>query len=147
MKIQGVKSVWHHGINGDVEPLFNDDDDVEGSGDGRAIFVRDGQILCVDTRNGCGEYKDQEIDQVVDLQGGSLAPGLTTYGSPLGLVEIRLEPSTNDGFVHDPLVDGNMPSILGNRIIRAVDGLQFQGRNTLSVFLLRLRHILIVRAG
>ena len=75
------------------------------------------------------------MDEVVDLKGGSLAPGLTSYGSPLGLVEIRLEPSTNDVTVLDPLVDGNLPSILGKdaAIIRAVDGLQFQGRNTLLV--------------
>ena len=72
-------------------------------------------------------------DEFIDLKGGSLAPGLTSYGSPLGLVEISLEPSTNDGVVLDPLVDGNLPSILGKdtAIIRAVDGLQFQGRNTL----------------
>ena len=133
VKIEGLKSAWHYETNGNIEPLFNGDDN---GGDERAVLVRDGQILCIDTGNGyCGEYQPQEIDQVVDLQGGSLAPGLTTYGSPLGLVEIHLEPSTNDGSVHDPLVDGDVPSILGNHntIIRAVDGLQFAGRNTLSV--------------
>jgi hypothetical protein len=76
-----------------------------------------------------------DADEFVDLHGGSLAPGLTSYGSPLGLVEIQLEPSTNDGVVLDPLVDGNLPSILGKdtAIVRAsaVDGLQFNGRNTL----------------
>lgn len=130
VKIEGVKSAWHYGTNGDIELLF----DANYEDNGRALFVRDGQIICVVAGNSsCGEYKDQEIDQVVDLQGGSLAPGLTTYGSPLGLVEIRLEQSTNDGEVHD-LLDGDMPSILGNAIIRAVDGLQFEGRNTLLVF-------------
>jgi imidazolonepropionase-like amidohydrolase len=133
VKIEGVKSAWHIGTDGDVQPLFDEDHE----GNGRAVFVRDGQILCVNNGNGyCGEYEAQKIDQVVDLQGGSLAPGLTTYGSPLGLVEIRLESSTNDGDVSDPLVDGGMPSILGSRnsIIRAVDGLQFQGRNTLLAY-------------
>jgi imidazolonepropionase-like amidohydrolase len=132
VKIEGVKSAWHYGTNGDIEPLF----DANYKDNGGALFVRDGQIICVDAGNSsCGEYKDQEINQVVDLQGGSLAPGLTTYGSPLGLVEIRLEQSTNDGDVRDPLVD-DIPSILGshNAIIRAVDGLQFEGRNTLLVF-------------
>lgn len=129
VKIEGVKSVWHYGTNGDIEALFEDDHENTG----RVIFVRDGQILCVvDGNDHCGEYEHQVIDEVVDLHGGSLLPGLTTYGSPLGLVEIRIESSTNDGEVHDPLVDGNMPSILGSHtIIRAVDGLQFQGRNTL----------------
>ena len=43
------------------------------------------------------------------------------------------EPFTNDGDVFDPLVDGNLHSVLGKdtAIIRAVDGLQFNGRNTL----------------
>ena len=74
-----------------------------------------------------------DVDEVVDLEGGSLAPGLTSHGSSLGLEEILFEPCTNDGDVFDPLVDGNLPSVLGKDtcIIRAVDGLQFNGRNTM----------------
>jgi hypothetical protein len=70
--------------------------------------------------------------KIVDLQGGELAPGLTTFGSNLGLSEIKLEPSTEDGRVFDPLTM-RVPSILGNTVVRAVDGLQFGGRNTLCV--------------
>ena len=125
-KIIGVKSVWHYGAGGHIVPLF---DDKEGKG--RTVLLQDGRLVCVDdvkTRCGGGD-----VDEFVDLKGGSLAPGLTSYGSPLGLVEISLESSTNDGVVLDPLVDGNLPSVLGKdtTIIRAVDGLQFQGRNTL----------------
>jgi len=71
---------------------------------------------------------------VLELQGGSIRPGLTTYGFPLGLVEIRLEPSTNDGNVLDLLVGGNLSSILakGERgLVRAAGGLLFGRRNTL----------------
>jgi hypothetical protein len=57
-----------------------------------------------------------DVDGFVDLEGGSLAPGLTRYGSPSGLSEILNEPSTNDGAVVDPLVDGNLPSILKIRL-------------------------------
>jgi len=132
IRVVGVKSVWHYGAGGHVEPLFDDDE-----GEGRSILVQDGHIVCASdetSRSFCGSPDGEgEVDEVIDLKGGSLAPGLTSYGSPLGLVEIRLEPSTNDGDVLDPLVDGNLPSILGKdtAIIRAVDGLQFQGRNTL----------------
>jgi hypothetical protein len=35
-----------------------------------------------------------------------------SFGAPFGLVEIGLEPSTNDGRVHNPL-GGNMPAVLG----------------------------------
>lgn len=125
IKIIGVKSVWRYGPRGDVEPLF---DDKEGKG--RTILLQDGRLVCVGREESvCGGG----VDEYVDLQGGSLAPGFTSYGSPLGLVEILLEPSTNDGAVLDPLVDGNLPLILGKdtAIVRAVDGLEFQGRNTL----------------
>ena len=127
IRIIGVKSVWHYGAGGHVEPLF-DDKDKEGKG--RSVLLQDGLLVCVsDVEPYCGG----EVDETVDLEGGSLAPGLTSYGSPLGLVEISLEPSTNDGVVLDPLVDGDLPSVLGEdtSIIRAVDGLEFQGRNTL----------------
>jgi len=50
-------------------------------------------------------------------------------------VEIRLEPSTNDGNVLDPLTGGNLPKIMGeDMVVRAVDGLQFGGRNTLLAY-------------
>ena len=132
IKFTRVKSIWHYGVEGHVEPIFEDNES-----EGRSVLVQDGHIVCVGdgTPGSFCENPDNEaeVDEVVDLKGGSLAPGLTSYGSPLGLVEISLEPSTNDGTVLDPLVDGNLPSISGKdtAIIRAVDGLQFQGRNTL----------------
>ncbi|KAJ7452299.1 hypothetical protein FB451DRAFT_1409451 [Mycena latifolia] len=63
----------------------------------------------------------------IDLMGGVLAPGLTTFGSDLGLSEIKLDPSMTDGRVFDPLTMA-VPGILGDIIVRAVDGLQFAGR-------------------
>ena len=52
----------------------------------------------------CGS-SDNEAKVDENLKGGSLAPGLTSYGFPLGLVKIYLEPSTNDGTALDPLID------------------------------------------
>ena len=67
----------------------------------------------------------------------SLSPGLVSYGSPLGLEEIDQEQSTHDGVVLDPL-SSDIPSLLaGNEVMLAVDGLQFAGRDTLSVFIFR----------
>ena len=87
--------------------------------------------MCVDDVDLVGGGGD--VVKFVDLEGGSLAPGLMSHGSSLGLEEILFEPCTNDGDVFDPLVDGNLPSVLGKDtgIIRAVDGLQFNGRNTM----------------
>ncbi len=74
---------------------------------------------------------EEDIERI-DLKGGTIMPGLTTFGSPIGLVEIRLESSTNDGVVFDALT-GGVPAIVGGdtALVRAVDGLQFGGRNTL----------------
>ncbi|KAH7889205.1 hypothetical protein F5I97DRAFT_486659 [Phlebopus sp. FC_14] len=98
------------------------------------VVVKDGKIVCTGE---CATYLSisrMDADaEIIDLEGGSIVPGLTTYGSPLGLVEIRLEASTNDGRVYNPLV-GDPPALLGGSFIRAVDGLQFQGRNTLLAY-------------
>lgn len=99
-----------------------------------SVVVHDGEVVCSGSGSSCrGLSGDDDNAEVIDLQGGSLVPGLIAYGSPLGLLEMRLEPSTTDGIVPNPL-DVNSASILGaHPLIRAVDGLQFGGRNTLSV--------------
>ncbi|KAJ7448142.1 hypothetical protein FB451DRAFT_1567335 [Mycena latifolia] len=56
--------------------------------------------------------------------GGALAPRLTTFGSDLGVNEVKLEPLTTDGRVLDPLTMA-VSDILGDTVFRAVDGLQF----------------------
>ena len=93
------------------------------------VGVKAGSIVCV-TAKGCKKYKPL-FDRIVDLEGGAIQPGLVTYGSSLGLQEIAMEKSTVDGRVFDPLTH-TIPNILENdAIIRAVDGLQHQTRNSL----------------
>ncbi|KAG1769723.1 hypothetical protein EV702DRAFT_1250810 [Suillus placidus] len=75
-----------------------------------SVGVEDGRVVCVGQ---CSDFAQGAVD-VVDLEGGTIIPGLTSFGSPLGLVEIRLEPSTNDGRVHNPL-DGDLPAVLGDK--------------------------------
>jgi hypothetical protein len=133
VKFLDVKSTWVLDEDGNVQTLF--DDDAEDAA-GKMVIVRDGRVVCftgkIDPVH-CAQDEQGDME-VIDLQGGSLAPGLTTFGSPIGLVEIRLEPSTTDGVVFDALT-GAVPAIVGGdeAVIRAVDGLQFEGRNTLSV--------------
>lgn len=134
VRFERVKSAWISDVNGTIVNVFGEDSDDVAE---KAVVLRDGNIVCVgETRDGCRDADMAETaeDLVIDLNGGSLAPALTTFGSPLGLMEIKSEPSTNDGNVWDPLTNGDPPSIIGNEtIIRAVDGLQFAGRNTLQV--------------
>jgi hypothetical protein len=70
---------------------------------------------------------------VIDLEAGSISPGLVSFGSPLGLEHIQAEQSTTDGPVFDPLSRNGVPDILGGdgAIIRAADGLLFQTRDAL----------------
>lgn len=127
-----VKSVWSQVDDDIVETLSAEESDV---GTSSSILVRGGRIECIarqDVATSCMPTELYEKVDIIDLEGGMLSPGLTTFGSPIGTVEIRLESSTNDGNVFDPLRQ-IIPSILGgdDTVVRAVDGLQFQGRNTL----------------
>lgn len=96
------------------------------------VVTRRGKIVCSGARSACAPHTNEVQDQVVviDLEGGTIVPGLTTYGTPIGLTEISVEPSTNDGPVYNSLA-GDPPAIIGNNLIRAIDGLQFEGRNML----------------
>ncbi|KAG1735265.1 uncharacterized protein EDB91DRAFT_1250481 [Suillus paluster] len=94
-----------------------------------SVAVEDGRVVCIGQ---CSDFTEGDVE-IVDLEGGTITPGLTSFGAPLGLVEIRLEPSTNDGRVHNPL-DGDLPTVLGDKIMRAKDGLMFGGRNLLLAY-------------
>ncbi|KAL0946374.1 hypothetical protein HGRIS_012604 [Hohenbuehelia grisea] len=103
------------------------------------VFVRDGALECYTParqESACAHVTEIQPEVVIDLDGGSLSPGITSFGSPLGLVEIRLEPSTNDGQVYDPLQQ-QVSGLLGGADaapVRASDGLQLGGRNTLLAY-------------
>jgi hypothetical protein len=118
-----------------LETVFDDSDTAASTlyPNGRTVVVEDGKIVCIQRpADDCVSGTSIVDEETVDLRGGAIAPGLTTYGAPIGLVEIRLEPSTNDGSVHDPLVDGDAPTLIAEAgLIRAVDGLAFEGRNAL----------------
>ncbi|EJF61654.1 composite domain of metallo-dependent hydrolase [Dichomitus squalens LYAD-421 SS1] len=99
--------------------------------------VRDGQLMCVDSGiSACAQSINGDEDaEFVDLEGGSIAPGLVSAGAPLGLQEIDQEASTQDGYVFDALTEG-VPEIVGGSgaLIRAADGLQFATRDALLAY-------------
>ncbi|KAI6103408.1 hypothetical protein F5141DRAFT_1293329 [Pisolithus sp. B1] len=99
------------------------------------IVAHGGEIICTGTHLTCSKTLDEVDDEVavIDLEGGVIVPGFTSYGSPLGLTEILLEPSTNDGRVYNPLAR-DPPTIIGDTLIRAIDGLQFEGRDMLLAY-------------
>ncbi|KAH9930391.1 carbohydrate esterase family 9 protein [Amylocystis lapponica] len=124
-----VKSVFTR-ANGAVQEAFVAQDDEPG-----VVIVENGSVLCAGMHASCVTPALFASAEIVDTRGGSVAPGFTTYGAPLGLEEIAQEPSTNDGYVYDPLI-APVPSILGGdeAIVRAVDGLQYGGRDMLLAY-------------
>ncbi|EEB89268.1 hypothetical protein MPER_12651, partial [Moniliophthora perniciosa FA553] len=122
---KGAKGVMFEGVrpmyvkrDGKVVEVF--------SSEQAAVLVKDGQISCVQAVrttefHSCVEDDFRNEEHVrLDLKGGSLSPGLTSYGSPLGLVHIDAEDSTQDHSASD-----------ANGVIRAVDGLLFESRDAL----------------
>jgi hypothetical protein len=118
-----VQSVFMSRASG-VERLFlATDESALGT-----VVAEKGQVTCV------GVCSMNIADAtVIDLEGGSISPGLVSFGSPLGLEHIQAEQSTVDGPVYDPLSSNGVPDILGGdgAIIRAADGLLFQTRDAL----------------
>ncbi|KAI0635342.1 carbohydrate esterase family 9 protein [Trametes polyzona] len=96
------------------------------------VVVREGRLACV---GACQLSEAGEDAEYIDLEGGAVSPGLVSVGSPLGLEEIRSEPTTRDGVVLDPLAQV-VPEIAGGggALIRAADGLLFGTRDALLAY-------------
>ncbi|KAG2754079.1 hypothetical protein P692DRAFT_201861945 [Suillus brevipes Sb2] len=87
-------------------------------------------ISGIEPRSVKGAFGHEGVVDNVDLEGGTIIPGLTSFCALLGLEEIRLEPSTNNGRIHNPL-HGDLPAVLGDTVMRAQAGLTFGGQNLL----------------
>ncbi|KAF9241518.1 carbohydrate esterase family 9 protein [Melanogaster broomeanus] len=138
--LQPSKKVGGRVLFTNVTTIFSRDGDgvTEMSLDGMAergvVLVENGAIQCVGTEQSCVVPPRHGLE-IVDLRGGSISPGLVSFGAPLGTTEILSEDSTNDGNVLDSFAT-RIPSILGGEqtLIRAVDGLQFGGRDALTAY-------------
>lgn len=140
----GVRSVILPGQD-DFAEVYSAQGDEAG-----VVGVKNGEIICYGAEVACSfdNLADGERVRVMDLQGGAISPSLLTYGSPLGLQEIEAEPSTGDGQVFDPL-SGWVPKLMGgdDSIVRAVDALQFAGRDALFVSPLRFYKVAVAHTS
>ncbi|KAJ7510409.1 carbohydrate esterase family 9 protein [Mycena galericulata] len=121
-----VRTVFAPAASG-VEELYSSaDDDALGT-----VIAQDGRITCIGV---CSV--DIADAPVIDLQAGSISPGLVSFGSPLGLEHIAAEESTIDGLIYDPLSKDGVPDIVGGdgAIIRAADGLLYGTRDALLAY-------------
>ncbi|KIM83388.1 hypothetical protein PILCRDRAFT_69640 [Piloderma croceum F 1598] len=123
---KNVREVWTRGSHGVVESFYKGNDELG------VVLVEGGKIICAGTAATCVPIATPS-GAVVDLHGGSISPGLMSFGSPLGLEEIAGEPSTGNGVSYNALVE-DIPRVFGDvsGIMRAVDALQFGTRNALT---------------
>ncbi|KIK67964.1 hypothetical protein GYMLUDRAFT_1014512 [Collybiopsis luxurians FD-317 M1] len=126
---RNVKEVWTRGRDR-IEESFA----VQGDDDLGIAVVERGKITCIGTEEDCVVFGDEPTVEI-DLAGGSIAPGLMTFGSPLGLEEIASEPSTTDGRLFNALV-ADVPSILNDvgGMVRAADALMFDTRHARTAY-------------
>ncbi|KAJ3975274.1 hypothetical protein EV361DRAFT_524556 [Lentinula raphanica] len=96
--------------------------------------MQNGRLSCVGSSEACSMNLDMNT-RTIDLRGGSIAPGLLTYGSRLGLVHIAGEASTQDGEGPNDLKDETPSTLLDDGVvIRVLDGLQFTTRDALLAY-------------
>ncbi|KAF8967351.1 hypothetical protein BDZ97DRAFT_1938242 [Flammula alnicola] len=128
VRVVGVKSLIGFNEMDDEHALETVFDDAGAGNDsvfpeGRVVLVEDGKIVCIQRpADSCASApSDVEEEERFKL-----------------ICMIRLEPSTNDGPVFDPLIGGDLPPLLSKGkeggLIRAVDGLTFEGRGTLLAY-------------
>jgi imidazolonepropionase-like amidohydrolase len=112
------------GLNGSIEEVLSD----SAGGEIGVVVVDNGRIECV----GASCLGVAGTANMIDLHGGSISPGLMSFGSPLGLEEIAEEPSTSDGMPYNAF-RANIPDVLDDSggVLRAMDALMFHTRNAL----------------
>lgn len=97
------------------------------SGGGRAtVVVHSGEIVCAGDCDSTPAFNDASTP-VVNLEGGSISPGLTAYGASVGLSHIDFEPSTGDSGL-DPFELGRPPTFIRH----ASDALVFDSKQDVS---------------
>ncbi|KAF5390646.1 hypothetical protein D9757_002646 [Collybiopsis confluens] len=126
---RNVKEIWTRKRDQIVESFV-----AEGNEFGVAI-VEKGKITCSGAEEECLLGGDERrVD--IDLRGGSIVPGLMTFGSALGVEEIESESSTTDGRLFNALA-ADVPSIFKDvgGMVRAFDALMFETRHARRVLL------------
>ncbi|KAJ6490404.1 hypothetical protein C8R47DRAFT_1124518 [Mycena vitilis] len=121
-----VREVWSGGRDGKIQARVLGSDLVN-------VAVESGKIVCVGDTIACPTNAFDAAQ--IDLDGGSVIPGMMSFGSSLGLEEIRSEPSTGDGVPFNAFTE-RVPAILGDpgAVTSAVDALMFGTRNALTAY-------------
>lgn len=125
-----VSELWirhpEHGIVQQFNAGFKEFDPED-----QVVVTDSGKVTCVGPLDSCAGFMSSDSERT-NLRGGVISPGLTSFGSILGLQEIEQEASTGPGKLYDALIQ-NVPDIVGDigGVERASDALLFQTRNAL----------------
>jgi len=124
---QNVAELWVTGNDGTIEERLQATESSNGTG---MVVVDAGQVICSGSRSSCASLLAASSDKI-DLHGGSISPGLLSYGSGLGTQEISGEPSTGPGESYDALSQDVPKLAEGSSLSKASDALLFQTRDAL----------------
>jgi imidazolonepropionase-like amidohydrolase len=83
-----------------------------------SVFLSGGKVSCVGDKTTCPDSAFAE--EHIDLNGGTVIPGIIAFGSNLGLTDIVAEPATKDGAAE---------ALITSNTARAVDGLRLGGND------------------
>ncbi|KAI8391310.1 uncharacterized protein BYT42DRAFT_556455 [Radiomyces spectabilis] len=95
-----------------------------------SMVVKEGKLLCAGTNCGRRNIDWPHFSPVFEMGGAVVIPGMISTGNPLGLQEIQAESRTTDGYAQNDVYDAALPQ----KIVRAVDGLKFNGLHLQKAF-------------
>lgn len=125
-----VSELWvrhpEHGIVQQINAGLEDLDPED-----QVVVIGSGKVTCMGSSGSCAGLMSSDSKRT-NLGGGVISPGLTSFGSVLGLQEIEQEASTGPGQPYDALIQ-DVPGIVGDigGVERASDALLFQTRSAL----------------
>ncbi|KDR83960.1 hypothetical protein GALMADRAFT_236481 [Galerina marginata CBS 339.88] len=127
-----VKEVWKRTRYGDLAQAFPEPSSLSEGAELGSVVVEGGKVTCIGK---CADASAGDDVRILDIRGGSISPGLMSFGSQLGLEEIASEPSTGNGETYDAF-RSNVPKILDDvgGVVRAVDALVFSTRDALTAY-------------
>ena len=105
-----IKEVWKRSWNGDIERAFPSESFAAQHLRLGTVIVEEGRVTCIGVH--CSDSSGNATE--IDLHGGTISPGLMSYGSPLGLEEIASELSTSDGVYYSSLECDTQPELRNN---------------------------------
>ncbi|RAL65034.1 hypothetical protein DID88_001142 [Monilinia fructigena] len=85
-------------VNGIKRSYLMPHQDISSVTSNLTMVINNGKVICLDSEKRCGTLFTED-SAIIELQDGSVLPGLTSYSPGLGLAEISGAPETSDGSV------------------------------------------------